>query len=211
MDKTIYEEIEEVLNEGLEYEDEIEIDYTKNEFKRGLDSFQPGQLIMIRLPGLTDDDYEPESTPEASERRRQQVENSPKIPAVIIRKHYTEEAIPIPTYDVGFITRWRSGEMSGINTLSHNAIWRYLASDKDSVEGIPPMWFVDDILKNWNKQFFDPDFDIDNDEIHFTINTDREEVGMRVYLRELASNQEIANQYGIGVSDGTEDKKLVGF
>jgi hypothetical protein len=117
-----------------------------NTVTRGLDSFTPGQLITIKFPGMMDDNFSSSrESPELQQRLQKDLSNASQYPAIVLKKYEDFDSV---SYDVGFVSRHRSGQMSGLIKLSKISIWRYLAGDPQTgEEGIPPVWLVEGITE----------------------------------------------------------------
>ena len=84
--------------------------------------------------------------------------------------------------------------MSGIIEINKLAVWRYLAEDEYSIEGIPPNWLIAGIYQDKKKDVdFFSDWDIKTEDIHFIVNTEHPEYGRRIYLMEYQDELEKEN------------------
>ena len=135
-------------------------------YKRGIDSFIPGQLINIRFPQLLDENFYPEASKSNTKKRMKDIKKASILPAVILEK--IEDSGDV-SYNVGFISRHKSGEMSGLIILKEISIWRYLAKkDTEPEEGTPPNWLLENIKKFnlRNEEYFEG---ISNSQICYVI------------------------------------------
>jgi len=128
--------------------EDLPIDYSIIE-QRDPYSFKPGQLIVIKLPGLMDNDLITKETANKNNwihrKIKQEIQNhldkTSRTPAIILQKHISGSG-SLPSYDVGFWTRFRTGELSSLLVLKNIPIWKYLSGDIVP-EGTPPNWIID--------------------------------------------------------------------
>jgi len=131
--------------------------------KRGIGKLKVGQLFVMGIAGMMDENFHYEvsgSKDDIKDNIKKEVQNRVKVPAIILNKKFTEDEWPI--YDIGFWTRGRSGEMSGMLEMKGVCIWRYFASD-DTLgveEGTPPEWLIKTLDEGY-------DFDIKREEIFY--------------------------------------------
>ena len=131
--------------------------------KRGLDSFRPGQIVVLGFVPLMDENVKFEENSYIKEDfklinklsikekidpfYKEQVKKAARIPALIVKKIEPENDLDIPVYDVIFWNRTRGGELLGYNTIINYPVWRYLSGDVVE-EGTPPNWFIEMLLNN---------------------------------------------------------------
>lgn len=127
-----------------------------DKIERAIDSFEPGQLVVLRFPGMMDSNHTVYPLTEESKAKiKEEIESAPQIPAVVLSKRYIDDW---PVYDVGFWTRLRSGDTSGMLLLKDLCVWRYMAESNGIPEGQPPEWFVSSLVDH--PTFFDGDYPV---------------------------------------------------
>lgn len=140
-------------------------------FERNIDSFVEGQLIVLGITSLMDNNYySEEKFPNAVERTeliRNDISNSAKIPAVITSKRYTGGS---PVYDVAFVTRRTTGEISGYIQIIDMPVWRFLVPGMIPQEGEIPNWLINGILAVHDRNYFG--MLIDNKQLCYVVEKD---------------------------------------
>ena len=151
----------------LEFQDIVFLTELKK-INRGLDSFGVGQLLNIRIPTMSDENFiSKEKYPKAEDREKRIKDIVTKgsiVPCLIYNKTEGLNG-DFPTYDIYFWTRSRMGEQSGALQMVDVPIWRYIPYNDENkpedepLEGLPPQYLIDMILE--------PDEDIDEDPNYF--------------------------------------------
>ena len=118
--------------------------------KRGVDNFRIGQLLVVGMVSMMDNNFYPKMNKKQSKKRGKDIKNAARMPAVIVGKT-NEEFDKCPGYAVDFWSRSYSGEMSGRLSFGKDMfIWRYLSSDIVK-EGTPPKWILKSIQDKINE------------------------------------------------------------
>jgi len=134
----------------MENEDKV-VALDGSEYERRINTIKPGMLFLLQFTSFTDDEFIDDTKEEYStkELRREKIDDilskAVKMPAVIISKKYDND---FPVYDVGFWTKSRYGEQSGMITIKDMCVWRYFGGDEINPEGLPPKW-IKNTLSNY--------------------------------------------------------------
>jgi hypothetical protein len=140
------------------------------EYTEEIEELKVGQLVVIKLPPMMDENFsEKRETQEEKDKLNDDVENAPRYPAVILQRKEVSENYGGVVFKVGFFSRHRSGQMSGMLELDNIPIWRYFSTKEGEPEtGIPPKWLLDTIQHNQNENIdmFD---DLSNHELFYII------------------------------------------
>lgn len=140
------------------------------EYTEEIEELKVGQLVVIKLPPMMDENFsEKRETQEEKDKLNDDVENAPRYPAVILQRKEVSENYGGVVFKVGFFSRHRSGQMSGMLELDNIPIWRYFSTKEGEPEtGIPPKWLLDTIQHNQNENI-DTFDDLSNHELFYII------------------------------------------
>ena len=140
------------------------------EYNDTIEELKVGQLIVIKLPQMMDENYlEKRETQEEKDKLTDDIQNAPRYPAVILQRKEVSENYGGTIFKVGFFSRHRSGQMSGMIELDNIPIWRYLSTKEGEPEtGLPPKWLLDAIQHN-QKENIDMFDDLSNYELFYII------------------------------------------
>lgn len=140
------------------------------EYTEEIEELKIGQLIVIKFPGMMDENFsEKRDTQEEKDKLKDDVQNAPRYPAVILQRKEVSENYGGTVFKVGFFSRHRSGQMSGMIELDNIPIWRYFSNKEDELAtGIPPKWLLETIQNNQNENI-DTFDDLSNYELFYII------------------------------------------
>lgn len=140
------------------------------EYTEEIEELKVGQLVVIKLPPMMDENFsEKRETQEEKDKLNDDVENAPRYPAVILQRKEVSENYGGVVFKVGFFSRHRSGQMSGMLELDNIPIWRYFSTKEGEPEtGIPPKWLLDTIQHNQNENI-DTFDNLSNHELFYII------------------------------------------
>ena len=140
------------------------------EYNDTIEELKVGQLIVIKLPQMMDENFsEKRDTQEEKDKLTDDIQNAPRYPAVILQRKEVSENYGGTVFKVGFFSRHRSGQMSGMIELDNIPICRYFSNKEDELAtGIPPKWLLETIQNNQNENI-DTFDDLSNYELFYII------------------------------------------
>jgi hypothetical protein len=122
----------------------------KDTYNRSIENIKPGLIFLLQFNSLIE---------ENNNKIDFITENILGLPAVILKKYNLEDDWPV--YDIGFWSLTKNGEKSGMLVIKEICVWRYFKGTKVNKEGIPPQWFIDQLLDNEGDDILFPESNLD--------------------------------------------------